>query len=297
MLLSKLIAKSLDVTFLCFLGECYFFYKFGFLTINNIDMSLFKRDYNELSQEEQKEFDEAQGLVNNRIGLPKGKQEKLSERYSRDVQHHESLFPNNYVMNDHERHEDCFTILDNFLKKIEEGEREILNFIRDKEAYFLIECLFDEYNFGHQDASLFREFPLGAVYKCDFVLIGKGSGGYEFIFIELESPIGTAFTKTGSFGDIFRKGINQVELWKEYIEPHFDSLFKSEKHLPSEFNKLDTTRIHFMVIAGRRKDFEKNNKRAYRLKRESKIKILHYDNVVDACEKYLANKGIKRKES
>jgi hypothetical protein len=51
------------------------------------------------------------------------------------------------------------------------NEREILNFIKDTESYFILDSLFDFYNFGHHDAYLFREIPLSNKYVCDFLLI------------------------------------------------------------------------------------------------------------------------------
>lgn len=44
------------------------------------------------------------------------------------------------------------------------------------------------YNFGHHDAYIIPEFMLGNSYKVDYLLIGKSSRGYEFVFIELEKP-------------------------------------------------------------------------------------------------------------
>ena len=63
---------------------------------------------------------------------------------------------------------------------------------------------------GHHGAYLFPEFPLGTSYKADYLLIGNGSGGHEFIFIELENPKGNITLQNGELGNTFRKGILQV---------------------------------------------------------------------------------------
>lgn len=64
--------------------------------------------------------------------------------------------------------------------------------------------------------------------------------------------------------------------------------FEKYKHpnmmLPKEFFKLDMSRYHYIVVAGRRKDF---NEKTYRLARlsklENKIELLHYDNLYDSA--------------
>ncbi len=79
--------------------------------------------------------------------------------------------------------------------------------------------------------------------------------------------------------------------WSLWLDAHFLSLRETfDKHkregeaLPAEFVDLDSTRIHFAVIAGRRRDFKPST---YRNRRQSFAKnnvlILHYDNLVDAA--------------
>ena len=90
-------------------------------------------------------------------------------------------------------------------------EREILNFIRDKQAYFIIASILKgfHYRFGHHNAFAFKEFELPPNYLVDYLLVGKNSGGYEFVFIELENATGQITNNDGEFGTTIRKGIKQ----------------------------------------------------------------------------------------
>lgn len=57
---------------------------------------------------------------------------------------------------------------------------------------------------------------------------------------------------------------------------------KQGDQLPSEFIEYDSSRIHYVVIAGKRKDFKDltyNIRREYLQKED--ILLLHYDNLVD----------------
>ena len=55
------------------------------------------------------------------------------------------------------------------------------------------------------------------------------------------------------------------------------------KVLPEEFLRYDPTRMHYAVVAGRRQDFDDPTIRVLQrqLEKESDIKLLHYDNLLD----------------
>lgn len=257
-------------------------------------MKLYDRDYNILTEEEKRDY-------YNILGMEKinadGKRRRYGKRimfreYPKAARHYEKLFPNNYLdiveLKDIEKlrllNEEFCTVLNS-----ECNEREILNFIRKNKAYFIIGSIFKGYTFGHHDAYIFPEFQLGTEYKADYLLIGKNSGGYEFIFVELEDPNGNITKKNGNIGEAFRKGIDQTKDWKRWLEKNYQSLrevfkkhMKDRERLPNEFIEYDSTRFHYVVIAGRRKKF---NELTYQIKREymreQNILLMHYDNLVD----------------
>lgn len=264
---------------------------------------LYERDYNVLTDEEIKQWDKAEKLKDKCKG--KGLSIEVFFKYHdimpKAVVHHKKLFPNNFLHIDEIKNtekiertiDELFHLLDN-----NANEREILNYIRDNKTYFVVGAIFQygfiPFNFGHHEAFLFREFSLGTNYVVDFLLVGKNSGGYEFIFIELESPKGAITKNDGEFGDVIRKGVSQVKDWSRWLEGNYSSLQSEfEKHLgsynrnlPKEFYKLDKSRLHYVVVAGRRNDYKE---KTYTLRREyfkeNNITILHYDNLLDSIVK------------
>lgn len=223
------------------------------------------------------------GSVNNLLAYPKAARMCLS------------LFPNNYLdvaeLRDTERlitaNEEFFSLLNDEACT----ERNILNFIKDKKYYHIIGSLILglSINTGNHGAYLFPEFQLGNSYKADYLIMGESSGGYEFVFVELESPYGKITLKDGQLGEEFRDGISQLEDWRRWLPTNYISFGEimrkyknSSLDLPEEFYTLDMSRFHYVVIAGRRTDFKD---KTYIIKREKKktddINIIHYDNLFD----------------
>jgi hypothetical protein len=176
-------------------------------------------------------------------------------------------------------------------------ERSILNFIRDEKAWTIVgSILKSNFNFGHHDTYLFPEFNLMPNHFVDYLLVGKNSGGFEFVFVEFENISKAITVKDGSIGTTFRKGIKQIEDWDAWLDANFSSTIhlEFERHikpktfLPNEFRALDKTRIHYVVVAGRRIDFKE---RTYRQRRDlllsRRIHLLHYDNLLDAGRKII----------
>lgn len=214
--------------------------------------------------------------------------------------HFDSFFPNNFLpierLLDIPFHESRLKSYENLINDPESGEREVLNFIKDNEAYFIIASMLKTgFWFGHHEAYIFKEFELPPNFRADFVIVGKNSGGYEFIFVELESIYGAITTKNGDLGKCLRAGISQISDWDTYIEANyptislvFDMAKKPGVLLPDEFRKLDKSRIHYAVIAGRRSDFNDKTRRIQRKYRDdSKIHIFHYDNLIDSSKALL----------
>ncbi|QHS60843.1 Shedu anti-phage system protein SduA domain-containing protein [Chitinophaga agri] len=250
-------------------------------------MSLFDRSYFSITNEEKKEWTDL-------VAEEKLKKIGLYRSYPKAVRHYLSLFPGNLL--------DAVDLIDKeaeLNKKIQDfkdfisqntiGERDILNFIKSNESYFIIGSLVKKgYLFGHHSLFIFPEFQLGTNYKADYLLVGKSSDGYHFIFIELEDIKGAISTTGGELGVVMRKGLLQIEKWDEWLEANFAHLLPifekakgpNHEHMPREFVVFDKSRIHFALIGGRRTDFDVI-RRLQRKQRERKISIFHYDNLVD----------------
>ncbi|SDY99629.1 protein of unknown function [Proteiniborus ethanoligenes] len=260
-------------------------------------MRIYDRDYTKLTEDE---INEWEMLKKKEVVKTTGKfniRKSMFRKYPKAVRHYLSIFPNNYLDIEDLKNEDMLkTSISNFYDFLSNEniiESDIAKFIKNNKAYFIIgSILKSNYNFGHHDAFIIPEFMLGNSYKVDYLLIGKNSGGYEFVFVELENPYGKITLKDGNLGDTFRKGIKQVFDWDEWLESNYVSLretFQKYKNpneqLPNEFFSLDKTRIHYAVVAGRRDAF---NLKTYKEKRryvdKHKILLLHYDNLCDSAK-------------
>lgn len=139
-----------------------------------------------------------------------------------------------------------------------------MRFIKENNLYFIIGSILSNFSVGHHEAYLFPEVPLSNNFVCDYLLIGTNSLGYEFIFVELESPHKKVTLKNGDIGESIRKGIKQVNDWKSWNDSNFISLRTYfEKHinptfngLPKEFLNYDSTRFHYVVVSGKRDDYK-----------------------------------------
>jgi len=260
-------------------------------------MRLHQRDYTKLNGKEKSEWLNIQQRERrDRDSLPRLKVAWSIHDYSKAIRHFWHLFPNNYLDTAElkktrmlERKVERFRSL---LASPRLTERRILRLIREERAHFIVGSILKNFDFGHHEAYLFPEFPLGTSHKPDYLLVGKSSGGYEFVFVELEAPAKNITIRGGDFGKAFRNGRSQVADWDRWLNAHYQTLseifcrFKrSDMNLPAEFTHFDQSRVHFVVVAGRRGDFKE---KTYRMRRSGRQKggplVLHYDNLLDSAE-------------
>lgn len=259
---------------------------------------LYERDYTSLFDQEKTQLEKAEKYLE----TSKGKSNiitteafmKYHDLKPEASYFYQSLFPNNFLsIKSLENKDELKRIEVEFetLLNSNPSERTILNFINQNRYFNLIASLFHSgFTFGHHDAYLFKEFELPATYKADYLLVGKNSHGYHFVFVELENPTGSITNKDGGFGTTIRKGIKQVEDWDKWLEGNFNSLYlvfeklKSNRiELPNEFRTLNKTRLNYVVVCGRRADFNDNTyDEKRRLLRSKNINLLHYDNLIDS---------------
>ena len=195
---------------------------------------LYERDYRILTDEEKVIWQKVEDTFNkakakrNNIITPAA-MNKYYQEIPVAALHHKQLFPNNYLnTGDLANKEKLKKIIEEFKILIDNSatERDILNFIRDKKAYFIIASMLKgfQYRFGHHTAFAFKEFELPPNYIVDYLLVGKNSGGYEFVFIELENAYGQITNTDGEFGITIRKGIKQINDWDNWLESNYSSL-------------------------------------------------------------------------
>lgn len=260
-------------------------------------MNLYERDYIKLTAEEEEAWRSVKEQEDvGKLGKLSAKK-NLFRKYPKAARHFVHLFPNHYL-DVVELENECqlqaqIQAFSNLIESEEVNERAILKHIKHTRAYFIVGAILTSFNFrfGHHEAYLFPEFQLGNSYQVDYLLVGKGSGGWEFVFVEFEAPSGQITMANGDLGASFRKGLAQVADWDAWLEAKYMSLKETfDKYtqpgatLPDEFTSMDKSRLHFTVIAGRRVDFQD---RTYRIRRkkltDERCLLLHYDNLVDAA--------------
>jgi len=234
------------------------------------------------------------------IGIPKWNMNynNLKDDYFK----HKSLFPNNCLHNPAVNSDEQYaTRLEEFITLINDAdsnERNVLNFINRNRYYFIVTSILRDYSFGNHGAYLFKEFPLGTSYRADYVVLGRSSGGMRIIFVEFENIYSKITLNDGSFGETIRKGLRQIEKWKTWIEQNYNMLKEAFSRVrgryesfPEELLNYDSTRIHYMVIAGRRSDYKENTYILRRRLEPSRVKVWHYDNLIDAYKSLISTKA------
>lgn len=253
---------------------------------------LFERDYQIVYESEKRERDKIDKEVN---GDNKSLLGKIIcfRQYPKAIRHSESLFPNNYMdivqLEKIEELEKQCKEFEELLSDTTIIESKIKKFIQDNRYYHIPASIFNRFSFGNHEAVLFKEFQLGTSYRADYLLAGKASGGWQFVYVEFENPYGSITASDNSWGTTVRKGLNQIEDWKTYIEANYSSIkAEFEKHtkkpLPKEFTSFDSSRMHYVIVVGRRRDFDSNEKirtLQRRVEKQQNIKIIHYDNLLD----------------
>ncbi len=259
-------------------------------------MKLYKTDYSTISDEDRKVWEDLQAKeIVYHDGKPTSIRKSLYHDYPKSARHFMSLFPNNFIdatdlTKSSEKLKTTLAQFEDLLNNTATTERDLLNFIRDNEAYFIIGSLLkNNYTFGHHALFVFPEFKMPPNYQADYLLSGEKSDGYHFVFVELENPYGNITLKDGSYGTTIRKGVKQIDDWEIWLEQNFshlklvfEGLQNNGEVLPKEFTDFDKTRFHYVVVAGRRKDY---SSRTYRQRRNNleqrKLFVAHYDNLID----------------
>lgn len=254
-----------------------------------------KRDYKTLTSEEREQWE---AIVATEEVTPLGKHQVRRTKwreYPKAVRHHLSLFPNQFldpVDLDDPRFQESIEALEALLDRQSTTERDVLSFINEGRQSLVGSLLNRNFPFGHHEAYVFSEFPLGTSCVVDYLLVGRSSDGWNFVFVELERPNGQVTTKNGEFSTVITKGIRQVESWEAWVDSNYSCMNEVfEKHrnknepMPSEFRDYDRTRIHYVVIAGRRHDFNGTTYQRKRKKtRDNALLVLHYDNLIDCAK-------------
>jgi hypothetical protein len=126
-----------------------------------------------------------------------------------------------------------------------------------------------------QLSGLFKRIP-------DFMWIANDSGTIYPVFIEIEAPSKRWFLDNGKQSDDFTQAHNQLAEWRQWFSrPNNVNLFLEYFQIPTSLTKGRAIRPLFLLIYGRRSEFEQkpylNEKRKY-LAREDEF-FMTYDSL------------------
>lgn len=170
-------------------------------------------------------------------------------------------------------------------------ESDVQSYIKSNQKWFIPLSIMKAYDFGHHFACVVPEYQLGAEYRLDYLLIGKNSLGYQFVFVEFEDVNVEYRLKTAnSETDKVRKGLNQIRDWKRWIEEN-RSYFLGADGIKKIANNVPSWGFRYCLVVGRRgKMDDMSNRLRGEYQRDSGVIIMSYDRLVDYVE--LLHNGI-----
>ena len=90
-------------------------------------------------------------------------------------------------------------------------ENDIQNYIKENKKWFIPASIFEDYDFGHHEAYISVEQPLGAEYKADYMLLGRNSIGHHIVLVEFENVnVDFRLQKSNMETEAVRKGMTQI---------------------------------------------------------------------------------------
>lgn len=132
--------------------------------------------------------------------------------------------------------------------------RALLNSSTEKEMAYL--------KYLHEHAGFFfhnsrnrllsiSEFEFGSDLRADFVVCeDRASYGFEYEFIEIESPNDNIYTARGNPSAALTTAVNQIQQWRHWLISHRE---EAKKILPSKsFIVTDQPAFKYTIIIGRR---------------------------------------------
>lgn len=145
--------------------------------------------------------------------------------------------------------------------------------------------------FLHENAGMFfhdskrrlisiSEFEFGADLRADFVICqDRSSYGFEYEFVEVESPNDSVYTKKGIPSSHLSEAINQIQQWRMWIDAN---RAEAKRILPSKsFIVADEPAFKYTIIIGRRDQSEDYLHMRNNLGRQLGIEIRSFDHLTD----------------
>ena len=174
---------------------------------------------------------------------------------------------------------------DMFLNVVDSAKKEndVQRYIKDNKKWFIPGSLFRNYDFGHHEAYIVPEQPLGTEYKVDYLLLGRNSIGYQIVLVELEDVnVDYRLKKSNTESEAVRKGLTQIMNWKRWMDEN-RPYFLNSSGLSSIGGKIPSWGIFYCLVVGRRSmmDESANQMRGQKIRETPGLAIVSYDRLVD----------------
>lgn len=161
-------------------------------------------------------------------------------------------------------------------------ENDIQNYIKENKKWFIPASIFEDYDFGHHEAYISVEQPLGAEYKADYMLLGRNSIGHHIILVEFENVnVDFRLQKSNMETEAVRKGMTQINDWKRWMDNN-RLYFLQSFGLSDISRNIPTWGITYCLVVGRRKRMDDiSNQMRGQIQYERGVHIITYDRLVD----------------
>lgn len=126
---------------------------------------------------------------------------------------------------------------------------------------------------------------LGHQYVPDFLACGLTSLGYEWLAVEIESPLAPLFTTNGEQSEILRHAIRQIHDWRDFLMNNIDYARRARQLNGLGLRDI-SPELPGLILIGRQAALDRDtDQRRRRLSRELRIEIRTYDFLIDTCTK------------
>lgn len=162
-------------------------------------------------------------------------------------------------------------------------ENDIQSYIKNNKKWFIPLSILKNYDFGHHFACVVPEYSLGNEYRVDYLLIGKNSLGYQFVFVEFEDVNVDFRNKTSnSATEKVRKGITQLKDWRRWIDRN-KNYFEGKEGIKEFCRNIPSWGFHYCLVVGRRERMDNisNMIRGEMQDDFRGLKIISYDRLIE----------------
>lgn len=166
-------------------------------------------------------------------------------------------------------------------------ENDIQSYIKGSQKWFIPASIFEDFDFGHHEAYLVPEQPLGAEYRADYMLLGRNSIGHHIVLVEFENVNVDYKVRTSNMeSESVRKGLVQIKDWKRWMDDN-RKYFLQSCGLSNISKNIPTWGIHYCLVVSRRDrmDDNANQMRGQSQHETPALHIITYDRLVDNVKK------------